>query len=133
MNAKIVLLIITFTLSLTGCKPDLTVTQVDVNWVGGHWAKAEIKNIGKKDAGPFLVYFNGVENPISPNHRPQVSVEVPGLAKGVSTWVDADFGPKAHVDNDSLANIFEVLVIADPKNAIAELKEDNNQRSAPVP
>jgi hypothetical protein len=114
-------------------KPDLTVKNLDVTWDGEKRAKATISNIGTKDAGNFMVYFNGEEDPVSPNRRPQVSHNVPALAKGDSIVLEADFAPLAHPDNNNLGNVKKILVIADPKDTVEELNENNNEAEMPLP
>lgn len=117
-----------------GCEADLTVKDGEVNWdATNKKAKAEIANIGNKDAGNFLVYFNGDEDPVSPNRRPQVSHDVPGLAKGESIILEADFAPLAHPDNDSLRNVYQITVIADPKEMVKEKNENNNVKELQIP
>ena len=118
---------------LNGCKPNLIVNNLDVTWdETNKKANAEIANIGKKDAGNFLVYFNGDENPVSPDRRPQVSHNVPGLAQGASVVLESDFAPLAHPDNNNLGNVYKITVIADPKNMVKESNENDNTKDAPV-
>ncbi len=127
---KILFLLIATGFLIIGCKPDLTVSNVRVQWNGSQKSvDADIQNIGNKDAGAFLVYFNGDENPVSDNHRPQVSQKLPGLAKGATVTLHADFAPLAHPDNAYLANVYQITVIADPKNMIDEKDENNNTAS----
>lgn len=117
-------------LALTGCA-DLVVKELDVIWDDENKsAKAEIANIGDRDAGNFMVYFNGDENPESPNHRPQVRHNVPGLNKGESIVLTADFEPLAHPDNNHLGNIYQITVLADPKGMVTEWNENNNSKAA---
>lgn len=114
---------------LAACRPDLVVKNLEVTWnAENKKAKAEIANIGNKDAGSFMVYFNGEENPVSPNHRPQVSHDVQSLAKGDSITLEADFAPLAHQDNIYLGRVYKILVMADPKNTVAEKNENNNDK-----
>lgn len=95
----------------TGCAPDLVVKNLDVYWGGSSKkARAEIANIGNEDAGEFLVYFNGNENPVSPNRRPQVRHNVPGLAQGDLVVLDSNFAPLAHSDNNNLGNVYKITV-----------------------
>lgn len=118
---------------LAGCAADLTARPPVMQWDATHkTAKAEILNLGTKDAGPFLVYFNGQENPQSTNRRPQVGKNLPGLAVGASTWVEANFAPLAHPDNANLARIEAIKVIVDPKHMVRESNENNNEADAPV-
>ena len=120
--------------ALVGCTPDLVVRNLEVNWNDANKsAKADIVNIGDRDAGRFLVYFNADENPVSPNRRPQVTHDVPGLGKGESITLESDFAPLAHSDNNYLGNVFKITVIADPKNSVKESNEDNNEEEAPIP
>ena len=128
------LLIILFAVAFAGCAPDLVVQNVDVTWNGTtKKAEAKISNIGNQDAGEFMVYFNGDENPVSSNHRPQVSHTVHGLAKGASLQLEADFVPLAHPDNNNLGNVKKITVIVDPKGMVNESNENNNVLEKPVP
>jgi hypothetical protein len=121
-------------LLLAGCLPDLTVTKLDVTWNNtGKIAVARIRNIGNANAGPFLVYFNAEEDPVSHNHRPQVRKNLFGLHKGASTELTADFAPLAHPDNANLANVKKIAVFVDAKNMVKELNENNNSMEKPVP
>ena len=121
------LLIVMFVLG--GCAADLVVKNVNVIWDDANKkADAQIANEGNKDAGNFMVYFNGEEDPESANHRPQVSHNVLGLAKGEYIVLNADFAPLAHPDNYNLGNIYKIRVIADPKGMVRESKEDNNEK-----
>ncbi len=133
-EVKLFVFVLILLSAFLGCKPDLVVTNLDVTWdAGNKKAKAEITNIGNKDAGAFLVYFNGEEDPISPNRRPQVSHNIPNLAKGNSIVLEADFAPLAHPDNNNLGNVKSILVIADPKNMVEENNENNNEKVFPLP
>ena len=127
-KVKFFVLVLILSVAFIGCTPDLVVKNLDVNWgVSNKKAKVEIVNIGNKDAGKFLVYFNGDENPESPNRRPQVSRNVPGLAQGASVVLEADFAPLAHPDNNNLGNVYMITVIADPKHQVKESNENNNE------
>lgn len=120
--------------ALVGCMPDLTVKNLDVTWdASNKKAEAKIANIGNRDAGNFMVYFNGDENPESGNHRPQVRHNVPGLAKRASIILDANFAPLAHPDNNNLGRIFKITVLADPKGMVKESNEHNNTRAKLIP
>jgi len=126
---KIFVFILIIMFLLVACRPDLVVKNLDVTWnAANKKAEAEIANIGNKDAGSFMVYFNGEEDPVSPRHRPQVSHNVPSLAKGDSITLDADFAPLAHPDNNNLGNVYKILVLADAKNTVKESNEDNNEK-----
>lgn len=133
MSMKPHILILSVVLvALTGCA-DLVVKNLEVDWESGNRiATAEIANIGSKDAGSFMVYFNGDEDPESQNHRPQVRHNVPGLDGGDSVVLTADFAPLAHPDNNSLANIYQITVLVDPKGMVKESNENNNSRSVAV-
>ena len=110
-----------------GCAPDLVVEQVSIDWIAPQrTAEATISNIGNQDAGEFLVYFNGDEFPVSKNRRPQIRHSVTGLNAGASTTLVADFAPLAHLDNDNLANIYQISVLVDPKKMLTESNESNN-------
>lgn len=120
-------------LATTGCAPDLVVRNLNTNWDDANKnATAVIENIGNKEAGNFLVYFNPDENPESQNHRPQVSHNVSGLAAGGSITLYSDFAPLAHPDNYSLGNVYQITVIADPKSMVDESNENNNDKVASI-
>jgi len=120
--------------AFVGCAPDLVVKNLDVTWeTANKRAEVKIANIGNKDAGNFMVYFNGDENPVSPNRRPQVSYNVPGLDRGASITLNADFAPLAHPDNNNLGNVFKITVIVDPKGMVNESNENNNTQEKPIP
>ncbi|MEC4684784.1 MAG: CARDB domain-containing protein [Nitrospirota bacterium] len=120
--------------ALVGCAPDLVVKNLDVTWNAvDKKASAEIANIGNKDAGTFMVYFNGDEDPVSPNYRPQVRYNIPGLAKGAAITLDADFAPLAHPDNDYLRNVYKITVLVDPKGMVKESNENNNVKEVLLP
>ena len=114
-------------------KPDLTVKDLLVAWDGEKKVKAEIANIGCKHAGQFTVYFNGEEDPVSPNRIPHVRHNVPGLIKGDSIVLEADFAPLAHPDNNNLGNVKKIRVIADPEDTVEEINENNNENETPLP
>jgi hypothetical protein len=117
----------------SGCAPDLVVEDLNVTWTAAEKkADATIANVGTKDAGEFMVYFNADESPESQNHRPQVNHHVPGLRKGESIDLSADFTPLAHTDNNHLGNVYQITVLADPKDMVKELNENNNTKSIPL-
>ncbi len=119
-------------LMLTGCA-DLVVKEVTVNWDSANkQATATIANEGLRDAGNFMVYFNADESPVSHNHRPQVRHNVPGLDRGDSIVLSADFAPLAHPDNSHLGNVYQVTVLADPKSMVRESNENNNNKTVPL-
>jgi subtilase family serine protease len=131
---KLFALALILSVAFVGCAPDLVVKNLAVNWVAADKrAKAEIANIGNKDAGNFMVYFNGEEDPVSPNRRPQVSHNIPNLAKGNSIVLEADFAPLAHPDNHNLVNVKKIRVLVDPKNMVKEKNENNNEKEFPLP
>ncbi len=131
--AKIFSLVFILVFLVVGCKPDLVVKNLNVTWdAANKKAKAEIANIGNKDAGSFMVYFNGVEDPVSPNRRPQVRNNIPALAKGNSIILEADFAPLAHPDNNNLGNVYKILVLVDPKNTVEESNENNNEKEVAI-
>ena len=120
--------------AFVGCGPNLTVRNATVTWnATTKVATAEVANIGNRPAGEFLVYFNGEENPMSSNHRPQVRLPVAGLAAGTAVVLTADFAPLAHPDNASLGNVHRISITADPKSQIAERREDDNETTVPLP
>ncbi len=89
--------------AIVGCSPNLIVRNAAVTWNDNtKVAIAEVANVGNRSAGEFLVYFNGEENPVSQNHRPQVQQRVAGLAAGAAVVLTADFAPLAHPDNAGL-------------------------------
>ncbi len=116
------------------CYIDLTVKNADIVWdQHQRKVKAEIANICSLDAGNFMVYFDGVENPVSNNHRPQVSHNIPGLAGGATITLEADFDPLAHPDNFNLANVYKIRIEVDPKNMVNESNEHNNEKILSLP
>ena len=120
----------------TGCAPDLVVKSMDVTWDSANRkqnAFAIVENIGKGDAGNFIVYFNADENPAPKNYGLQVSHTVPSLAKGESITLYADFLPLAHPDNNNLDNVYKIRVIADPTNMVKESDENNVEKETLVP
>jgi hypothetical protein len=118
---------------LAACAPDLAVQDVTVQWdATSKQALATVANVGNLEAGEFLVYFNGDEFPESQNRRPQVSKTVQSLAAGASATLQADFAPLAHSDNNFLGRVYQVRVIADPKDVVSESNEGNNEDSAPT-
>lgn len=120
--------------AFVGCKPDLLIEDMEIMWDADHKeAKASIANEGRADAGNFMVYFNADEDPVSPNHRPQVRFNVEELAKGATTELHADFAPLAHPDNNQLGNVYQITLLVDPKMMVSESNEDNNQREIPLP
>ena len=133
--------IITFTLLFVvllficaKCKPDLVVKDLNVTWdENNKKATAKIVNIGCENAGNFMVYFNCEEDPVSSNHRPQVSHNIAGLARGASIYLTADFAPLAHPNNNNLGNVFKITVTVDPKNMVDESDENNNVQETPIP
>jgi len=131
MHIKGIIITCVCVFGLCACKADLIVSDVAVTWNDAtQQVNAEIKNIGNANAGAFMVYFDGEESPVSPNHRPQVRLQVNGLAKGGSVTLTADFSPLAHPDNRNLANVYQIHVAADAKNAVPESNETNNDRRA---
>ena len=80
-----------------------------------------------------MVYINLDEDPVSPNHRPQVRKQYENLEPGESEIISEDFSPLEHLDNLYLINVFQITVIADPKSLVDELNETNNEKVIPVP
>ncbi len=131
---KIFTLLLILMFVFVGCKPDLAVKDLNVTWDDTNKeATAEIANIGNKDAGEFMVYFNAEEDPVSPNYRPQVSHRVDGLARGTSLILEADFAPLARPENNYLGNVYKILVLVDPKNIVEESNENNNEKEVSLP
>lgn len=119
---------------LCSCAADLKVTDLNVTWSENvKMVRAEIANVGHKDAGKFLVRFDGLENPESPSYRPRVTVEVPGLPKGEWLPLEADFSPLARPENNYLANVFRISVTIDAEGVVREVNEENNTREAVIP
>lgn len=126
---------------LTMCKcppcPDL-VPSASVRWDdNAKEVVVTIHNTGSGTAKSFMVYVNADENPVSQNHRPQVSHKVDSLAGCSSITLPlSDFLPLAHPDNFNLTNVFEITVLVDPKNMVAECTgcgENNNEVKIPLP
>ena len=117
-----------------GCTPDLTVDKLEVVWDGPEKkAKAEITNIGRRNAAEFMVYFDGEENPASSNYRPQVRHNIPSLAAGGSIVLEADFAPLARPENNNLENVKKIRLIVDPKDMVKESNENNNEKIFELP
>ena len=133
MGKKLLLVVCVSVLFMSACKPDLIVSSQTVTWnETAKGAEVVISNVGNADAGPFMVYFDAVENPVSPNHRPQIRHRVNGLARGATITLTADFLPLAHPDNQQLGNVYQIRTTADPKNEVTESNEDNNSRTSPL-
>ena len=136
INVGLDALSIQFTLIPAEKLPDLTVKNLVVNW---HWdtttkrAKAEIANIGDKDAGEFTVEFGGEENPVSLTNRPYKGYNIPSLAIGDSIWLYVDFDLLKHLANNFLGNVYEIRVMADPKGLVKEKNENNNEMCFTLP
>lgn len=134
MKTLVYLSLFISSLFLVGCEPDLTITKLDTQWdAQNKRAIVEIKNQGQKGTGPFLVYFNGEEDPVSPKHQPQIVENVKGLAQNGTIVLTADFAPLAHPDNVDLNNIKRIVVIVDPKGQVYESDENNNVKEKSVP
>ena len=84
-----------------------------------------------------MLYINGIEDPASSNHIPQVRFNVnEGLGAGEMKVLEGDFAPLAHPDNNNLGNIYAVTVYVDPKGMVAEcdsVGEANNKFSIDLP
>ena len=133
MDKKIFLVVSVCLLFMAGCKPDLMVSDLDVIWDDTtKKAFAEISNIGNANAGAFMVYFNAEEDPVSPNHRPQIRLRLADLEKGASIELTVDFSSLAHPDNQQLGNVYRIKVMVDPKNEVVESNENNNSRLSPL-
>ncbi|MEZ5536298.1 MAG: CARDB domain-containing protein [Thiolinea sp.] len=110
--------------------PDLVVTYLGVTWNNSnHQASVTVKNIGKKAAGPFMLYVTPDENPVSNNHRPQQRYDIRGLRPGEARSISANFNTQAHPDNNMLRNVYRVTAHADPKDQVRECRENNNKRT----
>ena len=128
-------------LSVSWFSPNLVVTSVQTtSWTAlDKTATATIKNkcliwgIFCKNAGAFLVYFDGEELPTSPNYLPHVSKTVPGLAGGASITLTASFSPLARIENNYLWNVRKISVTVDAKEQVAESSEADNTRLGSVP
>ncbi len=108
--------------------PDLFVKSGKANWTPPHkTAYATIYNVGKADCGPFTVYLDAEENPVSDNRRPQLQVKVNGLKAGQRIEIKESFISVQHPENANLANVKKICVKADPKDEIKESNESNNQ------
>lgn len=128
--------------TLSGCatpKPNLIARGVSVKWVGGlHYAEVYVANghahqVGGSDAGPFLVYVDGDETPISQNYRPQKAKELVGLAWQDTDLFWADFNGVSRQENLHLANVKSLTVHIDPKIQVDESREDDNTLTTPLP
>lgn len=117
---------------LGGCTANLVTSEVNVDWDDAKLAAAKIENLGNKDAGPFLVYFDGDENPESQKRRPQVRHYVPGPGEGESITLQGDFAPLSHPQNSNLDNIYQITVYTDPMGMVDESNENDNVLSVPL-
>ena len=112
--------------------PDLVAKDIVVkSWTAtSKIVSAVIYNIGTAGAKyPISVFFNGVEEPESINHRPQrrTQVDVSLAADGPGEKLKVDFHGLEHPDNSYLANVKKICVIVDPKNKKEEKDESNNE------
>ena len=121
--------------SIVGCaQTNLVARGLGVEWHGNvRTARAYVVNDGDAASGPFLVYFDADENPVSSNYRPQVTREVPGLAAHERIVLDADFAPLGRAENAQLANVRAITLRVDPKEAVSESKEDDNALVSNLP
>jgi hypothetical protein len=147
-NSLILLVSSLFVLLMSACKPcppvpkptkcpDIVVSAA-VAWNGASkLVNVMVSNIGNAPAGNFLVYVNAEENPVSQNHRPQISHQVSALEAGASIELPlSDFTPLEHPDNHNLQNVYAITVIADPKGMVAEcdsIGELNNRVTITLP
>jgi CARDB len=112
--------------AITGCA-DLAVQQTQVVWTDDLKVVAtSIKNIGTKSSPATLVYFDGEENPVSDNDRPQVRQDLSPLSPGAAETHLADFVPLARPGNRYLSNVHGITVTADPKHTVREYNRGNN-------
>ena len=124
-------------LLLGGCggqSLNLVARGMDVRWAGpAHTVKAYISNPSAQAAGPFLVYFDADEDPTSDRDRPQVAVEVAGVAAHSTVEVDADFSPLATTANALLSRVKWITLRVDPKLTIVESNEQDNTLVTQLP
>lgn len=115
-------------------KPDLIVEDLEVTWTDTQQEVSfNVHNVGKGDAGEFLVYVNPKEDPESTNHRPQLRETITELAAGeIVEFNNLDLSQLAHPDNNMLGNVYEIVVLADPKGQIDECEEENNSAEEEV-
>ncbi|MBI5433947.1 MAG: hypothetical protein HZA52_14040 [Planctomycetes bacterium] len=119
--------------------PNLVARGVSVKWQGGlHYAEVYVVNghahqFGGSDAGPFRVYVDGDETPISQNYRPQKAKELAGLAWQDADIFWADFSGVSRQENLHLANVKSLTVHVDPKDEVDESHEDDNTLTTPLP
>lgn len=113
---------------LSGCvQPNLIVAGHQMQIVdGAKTSRLQIHNAGSGNAGPFLIYVTGLENPPSTNHIPQLTHSVTALSAGQTIDLEGDFGPLAHPDNAMLANLRSMSVEVDPKDDVVESSETDN-------
>jgi hypothetical protein len=123
-----------FLLSSCCQKPELQVQDLQVQWTADvQQVSFTVINKGLADAGSFMVYVNPMEDPISPNHRPQRRKNVDGLAAGESLeFQNLDLSDLAHPDNAFLANVQSIQVVVDPKGMVEECQEGNNSAEKTV-
>lgn len=113
---------------------NLVARGLDVRWVANKKiVTAYVSNPTNVAAGPFMVYFDADENPVSPMNRPQVRVLMPGLAPKTVKKIKANFSNLGTAQNANLANVTGITVRVDPKKQVAEQKETDNVLVTPLP
>jgi len=114
---------------LSSCKcpkcPDKCVDltgHVAVRWdMNSKLVNVTVVNLGTLHAGPFKVYVNADENPVSPSNQLQIIHNINGLDPGASFNLQvSDFAMLATDENNALGNVAGITVIIDPKGAVAE-------------
>lgn len=119
---------------LAGCNADLKIKDFDVDWKDDiKRVNAKIENDGSKGTGPFLVYFSGEEDPVSPSYSPLIVKNVNGLAEDEEINLSADFASLARPENVNLANVKKIVIVVDPTGLVKESDEKNNIKSKSVP
>lgn len=122
-------------LALVGCAgPNLVARGIDVLWTDtDHTVNAYIANIGPVASGPFLVYFDGDEQPVSTRDRPQLRIQVESLAANSVLMLDGDFSPLASSHNESLSRVKSITLHVDAKRQAGDTDYQNNDLTTVLP
>lgn len=122
-------------LALVGCAgPNLVARGIDVLWTNtDHTVNAYIANIGPVASGPFWVYFDADEQPVSSRDRPQLGVLIDSLAANSVMTVDGDFSPLASFHNASLSRVKSITLHVDAKRQAGDRDYQNNDLTTVLP
>ncbi|MBV6457093.1 MAG: hypothetical protein HONBIEJF_00200 [Fimbriimonadaceae bacterium] len=132
--AHMVACIVAIAVTAQPSPPNLICRGLDVHWVADKKiVLAYVSNPTPIATGPFMVFFTGEENPVSPMDRPQVRVNVPSLAPHTVKKIKANFTNLGTSQNAFLGNVTGMIVRVDAKNQVAETNETDNKLATPLP